>query len=408
MVAPKLLEQSGVESLDSQSCRQTRNLPKGNELHRKSADSDRITPHCRLLLGLLLLSAMCSSGCGQAESPFNTAGMMKPAAPTRLTVNVAQAKASQNVYETSVSFGIVKPARSSSLGFSRGGQVATLSVDVGDYIDQGETIAALEQGELSRRQQELDEALANARSQLSAYQSQNNRQQVAQVQQDIARLTAQQEELAQKLSEGLIVAPYRAQLAERSVEIGDTVPSGRPVVRIYEDATPIAEVNLPTAQATKTAVGQEVWIKEAGELLRATVVGKSPEVEASSRTQRITLQLPELSDNADWTYGQVVEVQFWDASENSGIWLPYSALQRQENGLWTAYVIEGKGANQTIHRRILEVVQLEAEHALVRGSLKPGEFYVVDGLHRLVPGQQVVCQMVQREFTPPGPPGASE
>lgn len=377
-------------------------------MHRKSDDSDSIAPHCRLPLGLLLLSAMCSSGCGQAESPFNTAGMVEPLAPTRLTVNVAQAKASQSVYETSVSFGIVKPTRSSSLGFSRGGQVATISVDVGDYIDQGETIAELDQGELSSRQRELDEALAKARSQLAIYQSQNNRQQVAQVQQDIARLTAQQEELRRKLSEGLIVAPYRAQLAERNVEVGDTVPSGRPVLSIYEDATPIAEVNLSTTQATKTEVGQEVWIREAGELLRATVVGKSPEVGASSRTQRVKLQLPELAGNADWTYGQVVEVLFWDASENSGIWLPYSALQRQENGLWTAYVIESEGANQTISRRVLEVVQLEAEHALVRGSLEPGEFYVVDGLNRLVPGQQVVGQVVQREFTQPGPPGATE
>ncbi len=186
------------------------------------------------------------------------------------------------------------------------------------------------------------------------------------------------------------------------------MPSGRPLFRIYEDAAPFAEVNLPTEHAAKTEVGQEVWIKEAGELLRATVIGKSPEVDASSRTQRITLRLPELAGNADWTYGQVAEVHLWNTSENSGIWLLYSALERHENGLWSAYVIEFEGENQTVSRRILEVVQLEAEHALVRGSLKPGEFYVVDGLNRLVPGQQVAGQLVERGFTQPGPPGVGE
>ncbi|MEQ8837811.1 MAG: hypothetical protein RID07_13480, partial [Lacipirellulaceae bacterium] len=82
--------------------------------------------------------------------------------------------------------------------------------------------------------------------------------------------------------------------------------------------------------------------------------------------------------------------------------------QREANGLWSAFVIEGEGEGQTVERRIVEVLQLEAEHALVRGSLTVGDLYVVEGLNRIVPGQSVAGQLVEREFTQPGPPEVGE
>lgn len=92
----------------------------------------------------------------------------------------------------------------------RGGRVAEVPFRVGEFVDEGETIAELEQGDLVNRQQEVDEALAAAQTQLAAYQSQNNRQQFARVQQEIAQLTAQQQELAGEIEKGSIVSPYRA------------------------------------------------------------------------------------------------------------------------------------------------------------------------------------------------------
>ena len=279
---------------------------------------------------------------------------------------------------------------------------------VGDFVAEGEKIAELDQGELANQQEEIGQALTAAQAQLATYQSQNNRQQVARVQQDITRLTAQQKELTRELERGYIVAPYRAQLAERNAEVGDLVPSGRPFFRIFEAAQPIVELNVPTEVASKIEVGQEVGVNHNGEVVQATVASKSPELDTSSRTQLMTLSLTGADANADWTYGDVVEVQFLVATENRGFWLPYSALQREVNGLWSAYVLENEGEEQTVGRRVVEILQLEAEHALVRGSLAEGDFYVVDGLNRLVPGQLVAGNLVENEFRQPVPPGTVE
>lgn len=42
-----------------------------------------------------------------------------------------------------------------------------------------------------------------------------------------------------------------------------------------------------------------------------------------------------------------------------------------------------------VERRTVEVVHTEEDRALVRGTVYPGDRIVVDGLHRVVPGQRV-------------------
>ncbi len=241
--------------------------------------------------------------------------------------------------------------------------MAEVPFRVGEFVDEGETIAELEQGDLVNRQQEVDEALAAAQTQLAAYQSQNNRQQFARVQQEIAQLTAQQQELAGEIEKGSIVSPYRAQLAERNAEVGDLVPSGQPFFRVLEAAQPIVELHVPTQVASKIELGQGVWVNRNGKVLQAAVDSKSPELDPSSRTQRMTLRLTSADANADWAYGDVAEVRFLVATKKWGFWLPYSALQREANGLWSAYVLENQGEEQTVGRRVVEVLQLEAERA---------------------------------------------
>ncbi|MEQ8837524.1 MAG: HlyD family efflux transporter periplasmic adaptor subunit, partial [Lacipirellulaceae bacterium] len=298
------------------------------------AKPDRNTLHFLLLrLPFLLLSSIVcictvTSGCDVSQPSSADRGEAETPEPTRLKVNVAPVTFSEEVFERSIAFGTIKPIRSSSLGFARGGRVAKVRYKVGEFVAEGEVIAELEQEELADQQERLGKSLADAQSQLAAYQSQNNRQLITRAQQDIQRLKAQQTELGRELSKGLIVAPYRCQLAEINVTAGDMVPSGRPYFQILEDAPPVIEVNLPIAQASQTKVGDTVWIKRDEQLRPATVASKSPELDASSRTRLATLNLPGLGDDAngendteesvDWTIGEVVEVHSWNGSKNTG------------------------------------------------------------------------------------------
>jgi multidrug efflux pump subunit AcrA (membrane-fusion protein) len=84
----------------------------------------------------------------------------------------------------------------------------------------------------------------------------------------------------------------------------------------------------------------------------------------------------------------------------AGYWLPTTALVGGSRGLWFCYVlkkIEDRSSlslPQTpafmIEQSNVEVLHTESDRVFVRGTLQPGDQVVINGTHRLVPGQQVV------------------
>ena len=354
--------------------------------------------HRRVWTYYALLACGIATGCGVVELPLIPSGEPAADEATVLTVNVARAQYSENVAETASSFGTLKARRSSSLAFARGGRVAKVLFDVGAYVAEGDKIAELDQGQLADQQEDLDSVLAAQREELALFESQNDVQRARRKEEEIAELLTQQQRLTREFERGYIVAPYRGVIAERTVEVGDTVPAGRPFFRVLEDAPPIIELNVPLSVARSVPVGEEVWARHASGVLQANVRTKSPEVDASSRTQRLTLNVTNSDQLTGWSYGETVEVQFFLSTTKSGYWLPYSALHSEAEDLWSVFVLRSQDETQVIERRIVKLVQLEDSHALVRGNLQVGDLFVVDGLHRVVPGQVVQANLVVDEY----------
>ncbi len=340
-------------------------------------------------------------GCDLVEKPPTPPGPLAPNTTNILTVNVARAKLSENVDQTASSFGTIKPRRSSSLAFARAGRVQNVYFNVGDLVSEGDKIAELDQGEMVNQQADLDYVLNALREELRLLESGTDIQGQRRKQEEIDELATQQQRLTREFQKGFIVAPYRGVLAERNAEVGDAVPAGRPYFRILEAEQPIVELSVPVKTAELVTVGMEVWVKYRQQRIDATVATKAPELDASSRTQSLTLSLLTSDETPTWNYGEVVEVWFSIATERDGFWLPYSALQSQGNGLWSVFVLEGEGAQQTVGRKIVSLVQLDDTSALVNGSLQPGELFIIDGLNRVVPGQLVQANVVPHEYAPP-------
>jgi RND family efflux transporter MFP subunit len=328
-------------------------------------------------------------------------------------VNASEAEVSQEVYEHASVFGVVRARRSSSLAFAQGGRIADVLVEVGERVDEGQRLALLEQRSLDAQRVNVEQDLARANQQLEALSptiaSRENQTQRSRLQQQIAALTSQEAEILRALEQGVITAPYAGIIGARHVDVGESVPSGRPILEIYSAAEPIVELDVAREIAAGLEVGTQVWVSRKTRSVRAEVATKSPILDVSTRTQSITLSVAasaEKDQQVDWTYGEVVEVRMWNLTDMKGIWLPYSALHRTVDGLWSAFVLEPAGEYQLVARRVLEVLLLEDTHALVRGSLKPGDRYIRDGLHRVVPGQRVVGKLVAGEYVPSVPPGA--
>jgi RND family efflux transporter MFP subunit len=325
-----------------------------------------------------------------------------------LPVNASPVSLSENVFQSHLAYGVVRPRRTSSLGFQRGGQISAVYFDVGQRVPTGEKIAELEQAELVSQKTQLEESLQTRRDQLAEYTRRNNVQQITRLRSEIATLETQEEELTRNVQQGIVAAPYDGILAGREVNEGDLAPSGRPLFRIVEDTQPIIEVEINSQLAAGLEVGGASWIRRGEALQSAQVATKSPELMASSRTQQLTLELPDDSGIEDWVFGETVEVLFWTPTDTGGYWVPYSALHREENGLWAVFVVRDEDDSSFAERRMVEVDQLEDQQALVRGALSDGDLLIIDGLHRIVPGQRVQSTVVTTDFTAPGPPGAGE
>ena len=347
-------------------------------------------------------------GCSLSEESALLTEDVAPQEPVVLKVEVIEVQPVESVFRTASAFGTVKPSRSSYVGFAKGGRVAGVFAEVGEEVVVDQQLAALEQQDLQDQFDQLNESIESIRDRLGRLspnsRSTNVQNQRNRLNQDIATLEAQQQELQRELDKGIIKAPFQAVVAERNVDVGTQHPPGRPAFKLVEDVAPIVELQVGLELAEQVDVDQQVWIDTGKQLVEARVAAKSPELSRSSLTQPLTLEFVEEDPNQKWVYGESVEARFWLSSEETGIWLPYSALQRQFEGLWSTLVVVQKDEQQLVERRIIDIIQLVDDFALVRGALQAGDMVIVDGSNRIVSGQEVVPRIVPAPLTQIGPP----
>jgi RND family efflux transporter MFP subunit len=280
-------------------------------------------------------------------------------------------------------------------------------VQLGDRASEGDRLAELEQSQLADRKLKIDQAITQAKQDLQ--NSTGTR--LASLQQQIQKLEAQQKEVELELKNGVIVAPYAALITERSIDPGTLVSSTMPAFQIIEDAPPLVEVSLPRTAAAQLAADEMVLVGVGNTQVVAKIIARSP-LQDPAGSQKVLLEFADALSPDSWAYGQVVEVRFLNRTGNSGFWLPLSALQRNANGLWSVFVAQSQADTEDaplqVARRMLEIVQLEDDQALVQGSLNEGDLVIVNGTHRIVPGQQVTTINVSGEFATPFQAGAAE
>ena len=128
---------------------------------------------------------------------------------------------------------------------------------------------------------------------------------------------------------------------------------------------------------------------------QAKVSSILPEVDPNTLTLIVILKLRE-GEITEVVSGQVARLQLTETINASGYWLPITALVERNRGLWSCYVLEkpkdliasDKSAFQ-VSQKTVEILHTQNDHVLVRGTLQPNHQVIIDGIHRLVPGQLV-------------------
>lgn len=240
----------------------------------------------------------------------------------------------------------------------------------------------------------LENRLAQAQSQLSELQNGTRVEQLDAQTAQVRQVEASLGQLDVDLDKSVLRAPFDGIVSSRSVDEGAVVANGQAVLSLVEAGPLEAKVGVPPAVADTLREGEEVSVTVGDRPYAATVTALLPELDATSRTVTIVLQVAA----ADLTVGQTVRLSLSETQPAEGIWLPTTALVPSDRGLWSVYVLTAPESDDQaalppetylVSRRDVEVVHTEGDRALVSGTLQPGEQAIVSGTHRLAPGQQV-------------------
>ncbi|MBE7385901.1 MAG: efflux RND transporter periplasmic adaptor subunit [Leptolyngbya sp. SIO1E4] len=255
-----------------------------------------------------------------------------------------------------------------------------------------------ERGAISREQldefvfgaETLEARLDRAQSNLNELLNGTRPEQILAQQAVVQQLAASVADVDVDISKSTLKAPFDGIVSARQVDEGAVVGAGQSVVRLVENEAPEARIGLPENVASRLQVGESVTVNLDTERYSATVKSLLPEVDAETRTQVVVFQI-EAAAIATVNPGQTVRIEMIETIPTAGIWLPTSALTQDIRGLWSAYVLTPTDAEGTyeVQPQSVEILHQESERALVRGTLQPGDRVVADGVHRLVPGQQV-------------------
>ena len=312
--------------------------------------------------------------------------------------------------------GTSRAARRAELGFKRGGEVATVMVDLGDSVAAGQLLAQLDTralaSDLRRTQSEEVLAAANRRSasaqtelaanterRVRALRANGNvsqqafdeahlqyrvsRAQLEVAQASLGRAQAAVEAMEVALSEAEIRAPFGGVIQARHVDEGSQIGPGSPALSLVETSKREAHIGIPESAVTSLTVGDAYTINWQNVSASAQLRSLLPEVDPNTRTvtavftvadQRIPL-------------GAVVELSLRQRVPGNGFWVPIDALTAMDRGLWGVFIID---AENIVQQRLVEIVHNEGDRAFVRGLLSTSDRVVATGTQRIVAGQRVI------------------
>ena len=313
----------------------------------------------------------------------------------------------ESSYSASTRFlGIVEAASDSNIGFEVAGVLSALETREGDFVTTGQLL-----GRLDTRQQSAALALAKAQEKEVAAQlelAKLNLQRVdsllaqslvSQREADDARLTVEANQARLETTQAsvrnaeIIIekselrAPFDAVVSKRITEPGSIVGPNVPIVRLVSVGEREAHVGISPKFANMAVIGESYTLYVEGKAIPAKLRSVGADVDPQTLTVLAVLTLPQ---DQSVRVGQTVALEFEERVNETGGWLPITALLEGDKGLWTVLVTKEDKAGEIITaRESVEVVYSEGERVFVRGTVADGTNVVATGMQRLSPGSPV-------------------
>ena len=405
----------------------------------------------RVVPGLLLVGglAITSVACGRATEPTAQAqGEPGEGENGPVVVDIATAESAAAAARTYT--GTTRPARQVSLRSQAEGRLLNLTRDVGDTVEQGQVVGAIDrvllqtavgeaQAELAARQFEVAQAeaeLADIRTSiedsrvrlqqasndaqrlqalaaegaisaqaaeqalttlrtaeqalLSSQEQVRTRQQaVAAAQQRVEAQRAILQETQKRLSFANLTASLSGVVLERVVEPGDLVLPGEAVLTLGDLSEILVIIEVADSNLGSFSLGQSVDLQIDAfpdEAFTGSVTRISPVADGTSRLLPIEITVA----NPGSRIGSGLLARVTEtAGQSDAVLVPESALETAEDSDNQIFVVTETDGNPTVEARAVQVGDRADGQVTILAGLAPGEQYVVRSSQPLEPGQAV-------------------
>ncbi|WP_037027341.1 efflux RND transporter periplasmic adaptor subunit [Psychromonas aquimarina] len=369
---------------------------------------------------LLFLLVSLISGC---NNPVSKSVKTDTASPLTL-VNSLQLTGAENYTVMREYVGLVHAGQQAKLGFELGGKIAGLYVDIGDKVQEGDALIILDTQLLKTTAEQLTAQQAQITAQLDLVDANLKRQRSLKkkgfsADSEIDNLFSQRKalqanyrQLAAALSanalqqqKSTIYAPYSGTISERFISKGDVVNAGTPTFTLLAGQDREAQIGIPAKQlmrikeqSQRSDAAQQKWPLRIGQQqVLASLLNPGAQVDLKSRMVTLRFALP---DSVDVINGELVYLQFADKHQQAGYWVPLTAMTDGLRGVWNVYALTTNEDNSyKVQRRTVQVLYADGQQAYISGAVSDNELLAADGLHRLVPGQNVQLSHNQASAT---------
>jgi RND family efflux transporter MFP subunit len=362
-----------------------------------------------------------------------------PAADAQTTVSVVPATR-QNISSTLSLAGVFQPFQEVDIHGKVSGYIRHIYVDIGDRVQQGQTLAVLEvpelqaqvigadagvqrsqqdilrlRNEVARSQanytathanyerlktasdqrpgliaaQELDDAQARDGEALAAVDAAKSA--VSAAQQQLGVSQASRQEVTSMAQYATITAPFAGVVTARYADTGSLIPAGtsnsgnaQAVVRLAQSDVlrlrmPVPEEDVPLVHEGSPVL---VRVQATGQQFTGTVIRFTRDVSEATRTMMTEVDVP--NPQLQLSPGMYAETTFTLQQKNDAIVVPEAAVVQGDQP--TVWVVDASGHARQRHVT-LGIVSANAQE--ITAGISPGDQVVVGGQSALHEGQAV-------------------
>lgn len=299
----------------------------------------------------------------------------------------------------------LEPVWSADISGKVDGRIETLTVDEGDAVTAGMTIAVLDMGELSAQVIQAEGTLLQARANFEQAELDYSRMarlaeqgaisvqtlDSARTKRDLAigQVRAAEGALslyASKLTGATILAPQNGVVTRRHLHVGFYAKAGTPLVTVANISTLLAKATVGEAEITQLKTGASVKVRVdalGGQEFVGTITRLSPVAAMPSRTFTAEISIP--NEQNIIKAGMFAKVEVPVPAHEQALVVPETALVMREDRK-TVYVLT---ADNKVQQRLLTLGYVGGGWAEVLDGVKEGEQIVIAGQNKLRDGSLV-------------------